>query len=236
MKKRIVIIILILAAAGAAVYAFRGSGQEPNNRIVVSGNIELTEVNIAFKTAGRLIERTVDEGDDVKKGQVIARLDRDQLLAQQNRETAGLQSTRGPTRAGPDRPRVAACHAGGRPGTAARGSGGAGGAAGGTAKRSASAGAAGRAGGRRFRAVRSGPGQERLGARAGSPQERRHLHRPVRPVPHALGERPGCPEIGQRAAGAGARRAARRADQRAGRAGGTGARRASRWPRRTASN
>ena len=57
---------------------------------MVSGNIELTEVNIAFKTAGRLIERTVDEGDTVKKGQVIARLDRDQLLAQRDREAAGL--------------------------------------------------------------------------------------------------------------------------------------------------
>ena len=55
-------------------------------------NIELTEVNIAFKTPGRLVERTVDEGDTVKKGQVIARLDRDQLLAQRDRETAGLNS------------------------------------------------------------------------------------------------------------------------------------------------
>ena len=92
MKKRIVIIILVLAAAGAAVYAYRGANKPPDTRIVVSGNIELTEVNIAFKTAGRLIERTVDEGDTVKKGQVIARLDRDQLLAQRDRETAGLQS------------------------------------------------------------------------------------------------------------------------------------------------
>jgi len=93
MKKRIIIILLVLAAAGAAVYAFRGIGTPPNNRIVVSGNIELTEVNIAFKTAGRLIERNVDEGDAVKKGQVIARLDRDQLVAQRERETAGLASS-----------------------------------------------------------------------------------------------------------------------------------------------
>lgn len=92
MKKRIIPIVVLLAAAGAAVYAFRGSGRPAANRIVVSGNIELTEVNIAFKTAGRLIERTVDEGDRVTKGQVIARLDRDQLLAQRERETAGLQS------------------------------------------------------------------------------------------------------------------------------------------------
>jgi HlyD family secretion protein len=59
---------------------------------VVSGNIELTEVSIAFKTPGRLIERAVDEGDAVKKGQLIARLDRDQLLAQRDREAAGIQA------------------------------------------------------------------------------------------------------------------------------------------------
>jgi len=93
LKKRIILIVLALAAAAAAVYAFHGAGHAPGNRIVVSGNIELTEVNIAFKTAGRLIERTVDEGDPVKKGQEIARLDRDQLAAQLNRETAGLESS-----------------------------------------------------------------------------------------------------------------------------------------------
>jgi HlyD family secretion protein len=94
MKKRIIPIVIVLAAAGAAaMYAFRGTGGKPDNRLMVSGNIELTEVNIAFKTAGRLIERTVDEGDPVKKGQEIARLDRDQLTAQREREAAGLASS-----------------------------------------------------------------------------------------------------------------------------------------------
>ena len=93
MKKRIILILIVLAAVGvAAVYVFRGMGSNQTGRIVVSGNIELTEVNIAFKTAGRLIERTVDEGDGVKKGQIIARLDRDQLMAQREREVAGLAS------------------------------------------------------------------------------------------------------------------------------------------------
>jgi HlyD family secretion protein len=92
MKKRILIILAVVAVAAAGVYTYRGANKTPENRIVVSGNIELTEVNIAFKTAGRLIERTVDEGDSVKKGQVIARLDRDQLVAQRDREVAGLES------------------------------------------------------------------------------------------------------------------------------------------------
>jgi len=92
MKKRIIIAVILLAAAGA-VFAYKTAGRKPSNRIVVSGNIELNEINIAFKTAGRLVERTVDEGDAVKKGQLIARLDRDQLSAQREREQAGLLSS-----------------------------------------------------------------------------------------------------------------------------------------------
>jgi HlyD family secretion protein len=93
MRKRIIaVVIVLLVVAGALFYFLKRNGRDSDNRIVVSGNIELTEVNIAFKTAGRLIERPVDEGDTVKKGQLIARLDRDQLLAQRDREAAGLQS------------------------------------------------------------------------------------------------------------------------------------------------
>ena len=95
MKRRLILILILLVVVAAgltALYKNRSRDDAPG-RIVVSGNIELTEVNIAFKTAGRLIERTVDEGDFVKKDQIIARLDRDQLIAQREREAAGLQSS-----------------------------------------------------------------------------------------------------------------------------------------------
>jgi len=93
MKKRIaIVIVLVVVIAGAYILISRRSGEDSANGIVVSGNIELTEVNIAFKTPGKLMERTVDEGDVVKKGQIIARLDRDQLQAQKEREAAGLNS------------------------------------------------------------------------------------------------------------------------------------------------
>ncbi len=89
MKKKRIAVILVLAAAGAGIYAYtHGFGRTPDNRILVSGNFELTEVNIAFKTPGRLVERAVDEGDAVKKGQILARLDRDQLTAQRDRQAA----------------------------------------------------------------------------------------------------------------------------------------------------
>ena len=47
-------------------------------------------MDISFKIPGKLIERTVDEGDFVKKGQLIARLDRDQVIEQRARDQAGL--------------------------------------------------------------------------------------------------------------------------------------------------
>jgi HlyD family secretion protein len=93
MRKRIlVVIILVLAAIGAYLVYSRRAENKSDKRIEVSGNIELTEVNIAFKTTGRLIERAVDEGDTVKRGQLVARLDQDQLIAQRDREAAALQS------------------------------------------------------------------------------------------------------------------------------------------------
>src|ERR1051325_4879546 len=93
MKKKILIPVIGLVAlgvAGAVIYR-NGKHTDPG-KLMVSGNIELNEVNIAFKTAGRLIERTVDEGDAVKAGQVIARLDREQLLRQREQATAALAS------------------------------------------------------------------------------------------------------------------------------------------------
>ena len=91
MKKRVILIVVLVAAGAAAVlYSLRGNSRRAGDRVTVSGNIELTEVNIAFKTAGRLIERKVDEGDAVKKGQIVARLDRDQLVAQREQQVAAL--------------------------------------------------------------------------------------------------------------------------------------------------
>ena len=90
MKKRLPILIL-LAAAAVGVYAWQsGMFRKPDNRIVVSGNLELTLVDLSFKIAGRMTELTVKEGDFVKKGQVIARLDPTQLQQQRSRDAAAV--------------------------------------------------------------------------------------------------------------------------------------------------
>lgn len=87
---KLLMVLLIAVAGTAALVAYRGMHRVDDGVIKVSGNIELTQVDIAFKTSGRLIERAVNEGSSVQKGMVVARLDREQLLRQRDREKAAL--------------------------------------------------------------------------------------------------------------------------------------------------
>ena len=90
MKKLIIFLAVVAVAAVAGMALYRGGRSAPDNRMRVSGNIELTEVNIAFKTAGKLTDRAVDEGDRVTRGMLVARLDSDQLLKQRQASVAAL--------------------------------------------------------------------------------------------------------------------------------------------------
>lgn len=93
MAKRIVLVVLLLAAVGAGVWYWRTTvAAEANTRIVVSGNLEMTQVGISFKVSGKLVTRTVDEGQYVKRGQLIARIDRSQTERQKDRDVAGVQA------------------------------------------------------------------------------------------------------------------------------------------------
>ncbi len=93
LNKKIVLIIFIVIAFGIGGFVwFKWLNNDANRRIIISGNIELTEVNIAFKTSGKLIELAVKEGDTVKKGMLLARLDSEQLLYRRDRAKAVLAS------------------------------------------------------------------------------------------------------------------------------------------------
>jgi HlyD family secretion protein len=87
-KRRIVILVVLAAVAGFVSWRIWQGRATDANRIVVHGNIELTEVDLAFKMPGRVAELLVDEGDAVRKGQVVARLDRAELERTRDREQA----------------------------------------------------------------------------------------------------------------------------------------------------
>jgi len=56
------------------------------------GRTEAREVDINSKIAGRVVELLVKEGDSVKKGQVLARIDNREIIAEVNQAKAGEKS------------------------------------------------------------------------------------------------------------------------------------------------
>ncbi len=92
MKRRIIVLLLLGAVGAGAWYVWKTQNANHPDRILLSGNLELTQVDMSFKIAGRIIERPVDEGTWVKKGQLIARLDPLQLQQQTLRDKAQIQS------------------------------------------------------------------------------------------------------------------------------------------------
>jgi len=81
MRKRKIAIGIIVLAIIAAVIVWRVWYRERADEgvLLLSGNMEVTEVNVGFKLPGRIIELAVDEGQAVKKGDVLARLDSAEL-------------------------------------------------------------------------------------------------------------------------------------------------------------
>ena len=85
--------LVLLAAVGAGLFGWapwRDSGL-PAGLVKGNGRIEATEIAVASKLAGRVLAIEVGEGDFVKAGQVLARMQVDSLQAQHDEALARLQ-------------------------------------------------------------------------------------------------------------------------------------------------
>jgi HlyD family secretion protein len=83
---------VVLAGLAFAGWSWWGNRHNAREVISASGRIEVTEVNISSKVTGRILALDVDEGSDVKRGQLIATLEGDELQAQLRQVRAALQS------------------------------------------------------------------------------------------------------------------------------------------------
>jgi len=88
--KRLIPLLLLLAAGAAGTTYFLTRPKADPGRIRLSGNLEITEVTAAFKTPGRVVEILAKEGDTVKKGQLLARIETDALEMARQRDAAGV--------------------------------------------------------------------------------------------------------------------------------------------------
>ena len=91
-KLKFIIIVLILVIAAYAAVAFILKERNANSRIIkASGNIEGDDVRISFRVTGQIIELLTDEGKVIRRGDIVARLNKDELSKVQAEAEAALK-------------------------------------------------------------------------------------------------------------------------------------------------
>jgi len=96
MNRRLLLLILLAVSISAAViwFVFHSIRKDDAGTIDVSGNIEVTTVELSFKIPGRVKDRLVDEGEQVRKDQLVARLDPEDLLHEAESRKAEVRVAR----------------------------------------------------------------------------------------------------------------------------------------------
>jgi HlyD family secretion protein len=79
--KRLVIVALLLVAVGVSggLIWWRAHRENGASELVLFGNVDLRQVDLAFNNNERITEVLVQEGDRLKKGQLVAKLDTSRL-------------------------------------------------------------------------------------------------------------------------------------------------------------
>jgi len=85
----VVLLTVVLALGLAAWYVLRG-GREETDVVRVSGNVEVTDVQVSFKIPGWVQSRPVDEGQTVAAGRVVAELETADLKVERTAQEAAL--------------------------------------------------------------------------------------------------------------------------------------------------
>lgn len=90
----ILLILLILAGIAALIYYFIYRSNEQKNALVLYGNVDVRQVDIAFRVAGQVDRLVFEEGDMVKAGALMTTLKRDPYEAQVSESQANVKSAR----------------------------------------------------------------------------------------------------------------------------------------------
>lgn len=80
-KIKIILFILVFAIAGGSYFLWQEKNNSEPKQLILYGNVEIREAQLAFNSSEHINEIYVQEGEHVKKGQLLARLHTDVLDA-----------------------------------------------------------------------------------------------------------------------------------------------------------
>lgn len=87
------VLLIVLIGALVYIYQFRRPLRDPNI-IRVSGNVEVTDVEMSFKMPGHVEKRLVSEGNKVQAGQMVALLNTSELAQEVAVRRAEVETAR----------------------------------------------------------------------------------------------------------------------------------------------
>jgi HlyD family secretion protein len=91
-RLRVALILAALVAAGAALWWWLSGHGNARQELALYGNIDLRQIDLPFNGSERVAEVLAQEGDHVKQGQLLARLETSRLAPQVARAQADLEA------------------------------------------------------------------------------------------------------------------------------------------------
>lgn len=89
-----IVLVLIILLGTAGYFGWQALQPTSSPNLTASGTVEAVEISIAPELSGKVIEVLVEEGDSVRAGDVLLRLDASLLEAQQTLASAGLDTAK----------------------------------------------------------------------------------------------------------------------------------------------
>jgi len=93
MKKKIIALVLIILIAGICIFFYKANKKDTSNELTLFGNIEIRQVDLSFQVPGLVSKLLKEEGDTVKKGELIAVIDESDYDANLKKAEAEVDRT-----------------------------------------------------------------------------------------------------------------------------------------------
>lgn len=91
LKKAARLIIIIMVVLLASYYGYRYYNGTKTTSLQATGTIEATTIELNARNSGTIYRLPIEEGQDIKAGQLVAELSREDLLAQQEKAAMTLK-------------------------------------------------------------------------------------------------------------------------------------------------
>ena len=91
MKKKVIALLFFGLLFGVGFLVYNGQRNLQMRELYYSGTIEAKQAELGFQVSGRIVEVVVNEGEFVKRDQLLASLDQSEYMARYEQSQAGVE-------------------------------------------------------------------------------------------------------------------------------------------------